>query len=98
MSLDASRPWLTYWITHSLEMLGPPYALAGDEASDVARFLGLCQAETGGFAGGPVPGQIAHLAPTYAAVNTLVTLGTEATLATVNRRTLHSFLMRMKLL
>lgn len=64
VSLDASRPWLAYWIIHSLELLGPPHAVAGDVAEHIVRFLGLCQCPTGGFAGGPVPGQTAHLAPT----------------------------------
>lgn len=96
VSLDASRPWLTYWISHSLELLGAPHALTGEAASDVVRFLGLCQSESGGFAGGPVPGQIPHLAPTYAAINTLVTIGTPEALQLIDRRALRAFLRRMK--
>lgn len=97
VSLDASRPWLCYWISHSLEMLGEPHALRGEPADDVARFLGRCQVPgTGGFAGGPVPGQIAHLAPTYAAVNALITIGTPTALATIDRTSLRAFLVRMK--
>ena len=96
-SLDASRPWLCYWISHSLEMLGEPHALTGQPAEDVVRFLSRCQVPTtGGFAGGPVPGQLAHLAPTYAAVNTLVTIGTRSALDSIDRKTLKSFLLRMK--
>lgn len=96
-SLDASRPWLTYWITHALELLGPKYALTGEFADHVVSFLASCQVpETGGFAGGPHPGQSAHLAPTYAAINTLVTLGTPAALAVVDRPSLRRFLLRMK--
>ena len=97
MSLDASRPWLTYWISHSLELLGPSHALRGDEADNVVGFLRRCQVPgTGGFAGGPHPGQSAHLAPTYAAINTLVTIGTPAALAAINRASLRVFLRRMK--
>ena len=96
VSLDASRPWLCYWITHSLELLGPEYGLAGDAADDVANFLGLCQDKEGGFAGGPVPGQLPHLAPTYAAINALVTIGTPKSLGVVDRKGLKSFLRRMK--
>ena len=96
-SLDASRPWLCYWISHSLEMLGEPHALTGQPAEDVVRFLSRCQVPTtGGFAGGPVPGQLAHLAPTYAAVNTLVTIGTRSALDSIDRKALKSFLLRMK--
>jgi protein farnesyltransferase subunit beta len=97
VSLDASRPWLTYWISHSLELLGPSHALRGDEADNVVGFLRRCQVPgTGGFAGGAHPGQIAHLAPTYAAINTLVTIGTPAALAAIDRASLRVFLRRMK--
>ena len=96
-SLDASRPWLCYWIMHSLEMLGEPHALRGQPAEDVANFLNLCQdKEGGGFAGGPHPGQLAHLAPTYAAINTLVTIGTPTALDVIDRTKLKAFLMSMR--
>uniref|UniRef100_A0AAX7UHC6 Prenyltransferase alpha-alpha toroid domain-containing protein n=1 Tax=Astatotilapia calliptera TaxID=8154 RepID=A0AAX7UHC6_ASTCA len=71
--LDASRPWLCFWILHSLELLQEPIPAA--VASDVCQFLARCQSPTGGFAGGP--GQHAHLAPTYAAVNALCIIGTD---------------------
>ena len=96
VSLDASRPWLCYWITHGLELLGEPHSLRGEPAEDVARFLGRCQDPKGGFAGGPVPGQLAHLAPTYAAINTLATIGTPTALGVVNRTTLRQFLKRRR--
>ncbi|WAR18870.1 FNTB-like protein [Mya arenaria] len=79
--LDASRPWLCYWILHSLELLDEP--LSDETISQVAKFLGKCQCETGGFAGGP--GQHAHLAPTYAAVNALCILGTEEAFQIIDR-------------
>ena len=65
--LDASRPWLVYWILHSLELLGEP--ITPKEKSEFSSFLARCQNPTGGFGGGP--GQVSHLAPTYAAVNAL---------------------------
>ncbi|KAG0462555.1 hypothetical protein HPP92_021031 [Vanilla planifolia] len=37
-----------------------------------------------------------HLATAYAAVNTLITLGSDAALSSVNRDSLHKFLLRMK--
>jgi hypothetical protein len=61
--------------------------------ADVVEFLNLCQDPTGGFSGGP--GQLPHLAPTYAAVLALVTLGGEETLRTVDRTSLQGFLDRM---
>ena len=73
--LDASRPWLVYWILHSLELLEEP--LSEEEKSSIVQFLSNCQDPDGGYAGGP--GQVPHLAPTYAAVNSLVIIGTEVT-------------------
>ncbi|KAJ8045277.1 1-phosphatidylinositol 4,5-bisphosphate phosphodiesterase beta-4 [Holothuria leucospilota] len=49
----------------------------------IAQFIGKCQCPDGGFAGSP--NQQAHLAPTYAAVLTLCTLGTEEAYRIINR-------------
>lgn len=51
--------------------------------SSVCQFLACCQSPTGGFAGGP--GQHAHLAPTYAAVNALCIIGTEEAYNVIDR-------------
>lgn len=51
--------------------------------SSVCQFLARCQSPAGGFAGGP--GQHAHLAPTYAAVNALCILGTEEAYGIIDR-------------
>ncbi len=58
--------------------------------ADVAEFLGLCQCAGGGFGGGP--GQLAHLAPTYAAVMALAELGGGAALSVVDRPAAARFL------
>nr|ACO13986.1 farnesyltransferase subunit beta [Esox lucius] len=79
--LDASRPWLCYWILHSLELLEEP--VPSSIASDVCQFLARCQTPAGGFAGGP--GQHAHLTPTYAAVNALCIIGTEEAYSVIDR-------------
>lgn len=94
--LDASRPWLIYWITHALDLMGAP--LSDDEREQQALrqscldTLRRCQHPEGGFGGGP--GQLPHLAPTYAAVNCLAILGPDA-LDIVDRPKLQAFLMRM---
>ncbi|XP_030628041.1 protein farnesyltransferase subunit beta [Chanos chanos] len=90
--LDASRPWLCYWILHSLELLEEP--VPASVASDVCQFLSRCQSPTGGFGGGP--GQHAHLAPTYAAVNALCILGTEEAYNVIDREKLLDFLYSVK--
>lgn len=51
--------------------------------SSVCQFLARCQSPSGGFAGGP--GQHAHLAPTYAAVNALCIIGTEEAYNVIDR-------------
>jgi len=91
-ALDASRPWLCYWILHSLSILD---ALPEPSLLDkVAIFLDKCQDVNGGFAGGP--GQDPHLAPTYAAVNALVIIGSPLAFDIINRKKLLGFLMRRK--
>uniref|UniRef100_A0A7S2KZX0 Protein farnesyltransferase subunit beta n=1 Tax=Zooxanthella nutricula TaxID=1333877 RepID=A0A7S2KZX0_9DINO len=90
--LDASRPWFVFWISHALEVLD-----GYDEAlwrPKVASFLGRCQHSEGGFGGGPL--QLAHLAPTYAAVSAILVGGGDEAYKVVDRRTMYQFLMRMK--
>ena len=80
-SLDASQPWILYWITHALALLKHPVS---EETEDrIIDALGLCQSEKGGYAGGF--GQLPHLATTYAAVNALVTLGTDTAMQLTDR-------------
>ncbi|XP_052196604.1 protein farnesyltransferase subunit beta [Diospyros lotus] len=90
--LDANRPWICYWILHSIAMLGEPLDAKLEE--NVIDFLGRCQHPDGGFGGGP--GQLPHLATTYAAVNSLITLGGQRSLLSINRGKLYTFLLRMK--
>ncbi|KAF9171681.1 hypothetical protein BGX21_009152 [Mortierella sp. AD011] len=91
-ALDASKPWLCYWIIHSLDLLG--YKIPDHFAQRAISTLKHMQCETGGFAGGP--GQEAHLAPTYAAVNVLAIIGTKEAYELINRTTLLEFLLRVK--
>ncbi|XP_028596132.2 protein farnesyltransferase subunit beta isoform X2 [Podarcis muralis] len=90
--LDASRPWLCYWILHSLELLEEP--IPESVTSDVCQFLSRCQSPSGGFGGGP--NQYPHLAPTYAAVNALCIIGTEEAYSVINREKLLDYLYSLK--
>lgn len=72
-SLDASRPWILYWVLHSFALLGGELDKPGK--ARVVDLLLACQSEEGGFGGGP--GQLPHLAPTYAAVCALAYAGEE---------------------
>ncbi|XP_048230180.1 protein farnesyltransferase subunit beta isoform X1 [Ricinus communis] len=90
--LDANRPWLCYWILHSIALLGE--SIDYELENNAIDFLNRCQDPNGGFGGGP--GQLPHLATTYAAVNSLVTLGGPRALSSINRGKLYTFLRRMK--
>ncbi|KAK4417763.1 protein farnesyltransferase subunit beta [Sesamum alatum] len=90
--LDANRPWLCYWIIHSIALLGD--CLDDKLENDVVDFLQRCQDLNGGYGGGP--GQMPHLATTYAAVNTLITVGSQRSLSSIDRKKLYVFLLRMK--
>ncbi|KAL5582558.1 hypothetical protein UlMin_015000 [Ulmus minor] len=91
-SLDANRPWLCYWIIHSIALLDE--SLDKELESNTIDFLGRCQDHDGGYGGGP--GQMPHLATTYAAVNALITVGGHEALSSINREKLYTFLQRMK--
>ncbi|CAO2171376.1 unnamed protein product [Urochloa humidicola] len=90
--LDANRPWLCYWMVHPLALLDE--VLDDDLEDDIVDFLARCQDKDGGYGGGP--GQLPHLATTYAAVNTLVTIGSERALSSINRDKLYKFMLQMK--
>jgi protein farnesyltransferase subunit beta len=65
--LDSSRTWIVYWIFQSAHLLN--FKFSSQVVSDVIKFLINCRHPNGGFGGGP--GQLPHLAPTYAAVLSL---------------------------
>ncbi|XP_044465118.1 protein farnesyltransferase subunit beta-like [Mangifera indica] len=90
--LDANRPWLCYWILHSVALLGKSADAAFEDRT--IDFLSRCQDPDGGYAGGP--GQMPHLATTYAAVNALITLGSDKSLLSIDRGKMYTFLKRMK--
>ncbi|GAA5863709.1 hypothetical protein JCM3774_001221 [Rhodotorula dairenensis] len=91
VGLDASRPWVLYWVFHSLNVMGRPIdaPLRARAAATLAAF----QNEGGGFGGGP--GQLSHLAPTYAAVCALAYAGEEGW-AVINRPAMYQFLLSLK--
>jgi protein farnesyltransferase subunit beta len=93
---DASRVWLVYWSLQGLDLLG---GLGGEGMGEVlgrcVDFLGRCQVGgSGGFGGGPQ--QDAHSASTYAAVMSLLMVGTPPALALIHRPSLSTFLHALK--
>jgi protein farnesyltransferase subunit beta len=93
VSLDASRPWIIYWILHALELLD---RLPSDDfLSRSVETLGyFWNAQHGGFGGGVM--QLGHTATTYASCLTLALVGTDAALETVDRQQLYRFFMSRK--
>lgn len=90
-SLDASRPWIVYWTLHSMSLLKKPPV---DLFPRCVDFLKRCQNRSGGFAGGP--GQLSHLAPTYAAVLALCTIGTPEAYAVPDRGALYRWYISLQ--
>jgi protein farnesyltransferase subunit beta len=86
--LDASRPWLCYWILQSMALL--KYTISNEVATDIIEFLKKCKSPSGGYGGGP--GQLPHLAPTYAAVLSLCLIGTKEAYDSIDRDLLQNFL------
>lgn len=79
--LDASRTWLVYWLLHAATLLSVRFS---DQTYDsIVEFLKLCRDPNGGFGGGP--NMLPHLAPTYAAVNALCIVGTEAAYEAIDK-------------
>jgi protein farnesyltransferase subunit beta len=91
-SYDAIKPWLVFWILHSLELLN--LELDDKETTKAINTLSELQHAEGGYSGGI--GLLPHLATTYAAVHSLSICGTEAAYKSINRKTMYSFLLKMK--
>uniref|UniRef100_A0A6B2L6D9 Protein farnesyltransferase subunit beta n=1 Tax=Arcella intermedia TaxID=1963864 RepID=A0A6B2L6D9_9EUKA len=92
-SLDASKPWLCYWILHGLDLLD--YSLDDTTKSKLVNYLKQCADPAGGLCGGP--GQLPHLAPTYAGINALLICATEEAYQSIDRKALYQFFLKLKI-
>ncbi len=93
-SLSAARPWIMFWIVHSLDLLGA--RITGDISTRTVKHIQqFWDPEHGGFGGGR--GQTAHVVSTYAAVAALCTIGSDEAYAAINVDALHGFLRELKL-
>lgn len=88
-----SQTWTVYWTTHSLALLEQDKTIS-DLTEEIIKFMQDCAHPDGGYGGGP--GQIAHVATTFAAVNALLTVSGEEALDSIDRVSLVKFLHRMK--
>ena len=93
VSLDASRPWLCYWMLHSLCLLAelPGTALLDRVVNTLKRYQ---NPQTGGFGGGSH--QLSHCAPTYSACLALLTVGTTEAYGIIDRKKMYKFFLSMK--
>lgn len=92
-SLSAARPWVMFWIVHSLDLL--EVELSEDVKSRVVREVRHCwDSSNGAFGGGR--GQTSHMASTYAAVATLCTIGTDEAYNAIDVEALHAYMKKMK--
>lgn len=87
------QTWCIYWMTHSLSLL-EQQKFIGTLRGDVIKFMSECCHPAGGYGGGP--GQIGHLATSYAAINALVTVSGEEALESIDRIGLIRFLHNLK--
>ncbi|ONH68155.1 Protein farnesyltransferase subunit beta [Cyberlindnera fabianii] len=91
-SLDASQPWLVYWVCNALAILGEN--VESEKRELIIKRLLSMQHEDGGFCGGM--GQLAHLAPSYAAVLSFALLDDEEAWAKIDRAKMYKWLMSLK--
>lgn len=94
VTLDAARPWLFYWCLNGLALLPGTRERIQEMSPRLAQSLAACQHPHGGFGGGN--GQLAHLAPTYAAVLSAAIVGTHECFEVVDRARLYSWIMSLK--
>ena len=94
ISLEASRPWILYWILHSLDLLGQRDLILKEFSGPCISVLQQCQHASGGFGGGSH--QLPHLATTYAAVSALICIGTDEALCVIDRVKVKDFVLSMK--
>lgn len=94
VSLDAARPWLFYWCLNGLALLPGTENHIRELTPRVRESVKACQHPEGGFGGGY--GQIAHLAPTYAAVLALAITQDEKSYEIIDRQKLYTWIMSLK--
>ncbi|ODV91196.1 hypothetical protein CANCADRAFT_57515 [Tortispora caseinolytica NRRL Y-17796] len=93
VALDASKPWLVYWCINSLALLDS--TLINDTMIHrVKSTIAACVSEDGGVGGGN--GHLAHLAPTYAAINALSIVEPRKNLWPIDKEKLYNWLMSRK--
>lgn len=93
-ALDASQPWMLYWIANSLKILSPE-SLSEDLQRRISKKLFEISPDGGPFGGGV--GQIPHIAGTYAAINALSLCNNiDGCWDKINREAIYKWLLKLK--
>lgn len=91
-TLESSRPWLCYWMTHSLSLLGEDFP---DETKmRIINTLNSLRSNRGGYGGNIL--QLSHTAPTYASVMALITVNSKEAFQSIQRGRLYRFFLSLK--
>lgn len=91
IAADASRPWFLFWCLNALTLLGEDVSGYRERLIETALSM---QNESGGFGGGP--GQLSHLATTYAVILSLAIVGGQDCYEVIDRKALWRWLCLLK--
>ncbi|CCD23348.1 protein farnesyltransferase NDAI_0B03130 [Naumovozyma dairenensis CBS 421] len=96
-ALDASQPWMLYWIANSLKVLDPTWLTDDIKNAIQEKIFKLSEVpHQGGPFGGGV-GQLAHMAGTYASVNALAVCDNiSGCWDKIDRQALYDWLLALK--
>lgn len=93
-ALDASQPWMLYWVANSMKTLNPT-ALNDEYKRRIVEKLFKISPSRGPFGGGI--GQLPHIAGTYAAVNALALCDNiDNCWDQINRKDIYQWLLSLK--
>jgi len=90
--LDATKPFLIFWIVHSLYLMG--HVFEKEMKDRIISTLSYLRHPSGGFRGGSA--QMPHLAPTYAAVCVLAILQDPKVFEIIDRKATKELLLSLK--
>ncbi|KAG7826941.1 hypothetical protein KL920_004939 [Ogataea angusta] len=92
-ALDASQPWIIYWLVNSKALLGEEVkSELSDKIGD--KILECVDADTGAIGGGN--GQMAHMAATYAGLLALTVSKSYKAASQLDRSKIYNWLLQMK--
>lgn len=91
-ALDASQPWIYYWVLNSLDVMG--VEIPQDVKSQVSKKLLALIHKDGGIGGGA--GQLGHAASTYAGILALTIVGDESVWSEIDRKKMYEWLLTLK--